>query len=107
MTGDSQPTYRTLGRTGLKVSPLAFGAMTFGWGADAATSQRLFDTYRAHGGNFIDTADAYSGGQSETWLGEIVERANARHDIVLATKFSFAAGTGNPNAGGKIGRAHV
>jgi aryl-alcohol dehydrogenase-like predicted oxidoreductase len=50
-------TFRTLGRTCLKVSPFALGAMTFGWGADKETARRLFETYRNAGGNFIDTAD--------------------------------------------------
>jgi aryl-alcohol dehydrogenase-like predicted oxidoreductase len=54
----SANTFRTLGRTGLKVSPLALGAMTFGWGADKEVSRRLFDAYRNAGGNFVDTADA-------------------------------------------------
>ena len=60
--------FRTLGRSGLVVSPIALGTMTFGpgaWGADAATSRAMFDTYRSAGGNFIDTADIYSGGESD------------------------------------------
>ena len=59
--------FRTLGRSGLVVSPLALGTMTFGqgaWGADDATSRAIFDAYRAAGGNFIDTADIYSGAAS-------------------------------------------
>ena len=99
-------TFRTLGRTGLKVSPLAFGAMTFGWGADREVSQRLFDAYRGAGGNFIDTADMYAGGTSEEWLGEMIEAAKARDQIVLATKFTFCSQPGNPNAGGN-GRKNI
>jgi aryl-alcohol dehydrogenase-like predicted oxidoreductase len=98
--------FRTLGRTGLKVSPLALGAMTFGWGADKETSRRLFDTYRASGGNFIDTADLYAGGTSEEYLGEFIEAGKSRDEIVLATKFSFNAQAGNPNAGGN-GRKNI
>jgi aryl-alcohol dehydrogenase-like predicted oxidoreductase len=98
------PVFRTLGRTGLKVSPIALGAMTFGWGADWETSRRLFDTYRAAGGNFVDTADSYGGGQSEEWLGELL--AGIRDEIVLATKFSFNSQPGNPNAGGN-GRKNI
>jgi aryl-alcohol dehydrogenase-like predicted oxidoreductase len=105
--------FRTLGRSGLVVSPLALGTMTFGpgeWGADEATSRAIFDAYRAAGGNFIDTADIYSGGESERLVGKFIAEASARDDIVLATKFGFngsaspltatQAGGGNPNAGG-------
>ncbi|HWG51387.1 MAG TPA: aldo/keto reductase [Candidatus Acidoferrales bacterium] len=98
--------YRTLGRTGLKVSPLALGGMTFGWGADKATARRLFDAYRDTGGNFIDTADLYAGGTSEEWLGEFIEASHSRDEIVLGTKFSFNAQKGNPNAGGN-GRKNI
>ena len=105
--------FRTLGRSGLVVSPLALGTMTFGpgeWGADEATSRAIFDAYRAAGGNFIDTADIYAGGQSEELLGRFLADSGARDDIVLATKFAFngsasplaatQSGGGNPNAGG-------
>lgn len=105
--------FRTLGRSGLVVSPLALGTMTFGpgeWGADEATSRAIFDAYRAAGGNFIDTADIYSGGESETLVGRFIADGGARDEIVLATKFAFnasasplaatQAGRGNPNAGG-------
>lgn len=105
--------YRTLGRSGLVVSPLALGTMTFGpgaWGADEVTSQAIFDAYRHAGGNFVDTADIYSGGASETMVGRFIKAANARDEVVLATKFAFngsaspltatQAGGGNPNAGG-------
>lgn len=98
--------FRTLGRTGLKVSPLALGAMTFGWGAEKEISQRLFDAYRNAGGNFIDTADLYAGGTSEEWLGEMIEAAKTRDEMVLATKFSFCSQPGNPNAGGN-GRKNI
>ena len=60
--------YRTFGRSGLIVSPLALGTMTFGagrWGTDEPTARALFDTYVEAGGNLIDTADVYSGGESE------------------------------------------
>lgn len=105
--------YRTLGRSGLVVSPLALGTMTFGpgpFGADDASSQQIFDAYRDAGGNFVDTADIYSGGASEELVGRFIKAAGARDDIVLATKFGFngsaspltgaVAGRGNPNAGG-------
>ncbi len=105
--------FRTLGRSGLVVSPLALGTMTFGpgeWGADEATSRAMFDAYRAAGGNFVDTADIYSGGDSESLVGRFIADSGSRDDIVLATKFAFnrsaspltatQAGRGNPNAGG-------
>ena len=106
-------TYRTLGRSGLVVSPLALGTMTFGpggWNADDATSRAIFDAYRDAGGNFIDTADIYSGGASETLVGQFIKETGSRDEVVLATKFAFngsasplaaaQAGGGNPNAGG-------
>lgn len=99
-------TYRTLGRSGLKVSPLALGAMTFGWGAEKAGARQIFDAYRKAGGNFIDTADLYARGASEEWLGELITATNCRDEIVLATKFSFNAQAGNPNAGGN-GRKNI
>ncbi|MCC5861372.1 MAG: aldo/keto reductase [Gammaproteobacteria bacterium] len=96
--------YVLLGRTGLRVSRLALGAMTFGtewgFGCDQATAQRLFDTYLAAGGNFIDTADVYTAGTSERWLGQFIRERACRDRIVLATKFGFTAELGNPNAGG-------
>lgn len=98
--------YRTLGRTGLKVSPLALGAMTFGWGAERGAARAIFDRYREAGGNFIDTADAYANGQSETWLGEFIRESKSRDEIVLATKFTFNTQPGNPNGGGN-GRKNI
>jgi aryl-alcohol dehydrogenase-like predicted oxidoreductase len=105
--------YRTLGRSGLVVSPLCLGTMTFGpgqWGADEATSRAIFDAYRLAGGNFVDTADVYSGGVSEQLVGKFLKDSASREDVVLATKFAFnasasplektQAGGGNPNAGG-------
>ena len=84
--------FRTLGRSGLVVSPLALGTMTFGpgeWGTDPATARAIFDTYRKAGGNFIDTADIYSGGESERLVGAFIAETSARDDVVLATKFGF------------------
>jgi aryl-alcohol dehydrogenase-like predicted oxidoreductase len=98
--------YRTLGRTGLRVSPLGLGVMTYGWGADKQAARAMFDLYRERGGNFFDTADVYTGGQSETWLGEFVHDARVRDEVVIATKFSFNAQAGNPNAGGN-GRKNI
>jgi aryl-alcohol dehydrogenase-like predicted oxidoreductase len=102
--------YITLGRSGLRVSQLALGAMTFGNGeganADEATSRRLFDMYVEAGGNFVDTADGYTGGVSETHVGKFIADTKSRDKIVLATKFTFAMEQGNPNAGGN-GRKNI
>lgn len=105
--------FRTLGRSGLVVSPLALGTMTFGpggWNADEATSRAIFKAYRNAGGNFVDTADIYASGESETLVGRFIAESGARDYIVLSTKFAFngsssplsdtRAGGGNPNAGG-------
>jgi aryl-alcohol dehydrogenase-like predicted oxidoreductase len=103
-------TYYTLGRSGLRVSRLALGTMTFGtewgWGADRSVARRLFDRYLDAGGNFLDTADGYTNGTSETWLGEFVREAGVRDRVVIATKFGFNAEPGNPNAGGS-GRKNI
>ena len=84
--------FRTLGRSGLVVSSLALGTMTFGlgeWGADERTSRAIFDSYRGDGGNFIDTADIYAGGESERLVGRFIADRGARDEVVLATKFAF------------------
>lgn len=99
-------TFNTLGRTGLRVSPLCLGVMTFGWGVDKAVSRQLFDLYRESGGNFFDTANAYGNGTSEAWLGEFIEETGTRDQVVVATKFSFTNDAGNPNGGGN-GRKHI
>lgn len=101
--------YRTLGRSGLVVSPLALGTMTFGtprWGSSDEVSEAVFNTYVAAGGNFIDTADVYAGGHSEELLGGYVAGRRLRDQLVLATKFGFGAQPGNPHASGN-GRKHV
>ncbi|MFM7426014.1 MAG: aldo/keto reductase [Elainella sp.] len=100
----SLETYYTLGKSGLRVSRLALVAMTFGtewgWGADQETARQLFNTYVDAGSNLIDTADLYTGGTSESWLGQFVAERNLRDRVVIATKFSYNAEPGNPNAGG-------
>lgn len=94
--------YRVLGRSGLKVSPLCLGTMTFGtgagWTADEATSQAILESYLEQGGNFIDTAVSYTNGRSETLLGTFI--AGRREQLVLATKFAVNTRPGDPNAGG-------
>ncbi|UPA26816.1 aldo/keto reductase [Shinella oryzae] len=95
--------YRTLGKSGLIVSPFALGTMTFGagrWGANETTSRALFDAYMDAGGNFIDTADIYSGGESETMLGRFLSHSGRRDSLVVATKSGFSRGQGTPLWGG-------
>ncbi|MDA3645334.1 aldo/keto reductase [Saccharopolyspora indica] len=95
-------TYRLLGRSGLRVSPLALGTATFGtewgWGAEEAEARKLFDTYVERGGNFIDTANTYTEGSSERLLGEFAR--DNRESLVLATKYSTLRKPGDPNSGG-------
>jgi aryl-alcohol dehydrogenase-like predicted oxidoreductase len=102
--------YVLLGRSGLRVSPLCLGTMTFGndwgWGADETGARALFDRYLEAGGNFVDTADGYTGGRSETWLGKMIRERGARDKVVLATKFTFSGEAKNPNAGGN-GRKNI
>ncbi len=102
--------YYTLGKSGLRVSRLALGTMTFGsewgWGADKESAQKLFDHYVEAGGNFVDTADLYTNGTSEKWLGEFVKARGLRDKVVIATKFSYNAEPSNPNAGGN-GRKNI
>ncbi|EQD48178.1 Oxidoreductase, aldo/keto reductase family, partial [mine drainage metagenome] len=98
------------GGTGLKISRLALGTMTFGtewgWGSEKATAKALFDRYIDAGGNFVDTADMYTGGTSERWIGEFVSDRKLRDRVAITTKFSFSAEPGNPNAGGN-GRKNI
>ena len=94
--------YRLLGRSGLRVSELALGTMTFGldwgWGADADESARIFRRYAEAGGNFVDTANNYTDGTSESLVGELTQPDRERW--VLATKYSLSIDPVDPNAGG-------
>jgi aryl-alcohol dehydrogenase-like predicted oxidoreductase len=97
--------YVTLGRSGLRVSPLCLGTMTFGldwgWGSSPADSTKIIDAYTDRGGNFLDTANIYTKGHSEKIIGDHVGRHPARRDrLVLATKFLGNMFPGDPNAGG-------
>ena len=97
--------YVTLGRSGLRVSPLCLGAMTFGedlgWGSSVEESQQIIDRFVERGGNFIDTANFYTKGHSEKIIGDHVGRHAARRDrLVIATKFSGNLYPGDPNGGG-------
>jgi aryl-alcohol dehydrogenase-like predicted oxidoreductase len=96
--------YVTLGRSGLRVSPLCLGTMTFGtewgWGAEEEPSRAMFNRYLEAGGNFVDTADGYTNGKSEMLVGKFLQETKSRDKVVLATKFTFNGQPGNPNAGG-------
>jgi len=101
--------YITLGRTGLRVSPLTLGTMTFAndrWGSSDEESRRIFDRYVADGGNVMDCADVYSGGKAEELLGRFVAESGLRDKLVIATKFTFNPEDGNPNSGGN-GRKNI
>src|SRR6266478_3390626 len=80
--------YRLLGKSGLRVSEASLGTMTFGdewgWGSPKAEARKVYETYREAGGNFIDTANFYTNGTSETFLGEFMQ--GHRESVVLATK---------------------
>ena len=90
----------TLGRSGLVVSPLCLGTMTFGnkgWGSADEVSAAIFAVFLEAGGNFVDTADVYSGGKSEELVGRLISDRGVRDEVVLATKWSFAGGNGRKN----------
>jgi len=94
--------YRLLGNSGLRVSEVALGTMTFGedwgWGSSKDEARRIYDAYRNAGGNFVDTANVYTNGSSESFVGEFVRQH--RESMVLATKYTCTESTGDPNAGG-------
>jgi aryl-alcohol dehydrogenase-like predicted oxidoreductase len=96
--------YRYLGRTGLKVSELCLGAMTFGRESGEELSFQMLDRFVEAGGNFIDTADVYSRGVSEEIVGRWL-KGKTRDDFVIATKVRFAMGEG-PNQVG-LSRKHI
>lgn len=104
--------YVTLGRSGLRVSPLCLGTMTFGedlgWGSSVEESQTILDRYIELGGNFIDTANFYTKSHSEKIIGDHVGRHPARRDrLVIATKFSGNLYPGDPNGGGSSRKSIV
>jgi aryl-alcohol dehydrogenase-like predicted oxidoreductase len=100
----SVATYALLGRSGLRVSPLCLGTMTFGtewgWGSPKETAFAILARYLDAGGNFVDTADGYTGGTSESLIGEYLASSGRRDSVVLATKYTFCGRPGDPNAGG-------
>jgi aryl-alcohol dehydrogenase-like predicted oxidoreductase len=94
--------YRLLGNSGLRVSEAALGTMTFGedwgWGSPKEESRKVYDAFGEAGGNFIDTANIYTNGTSESLLGEFMQ--GHRQSVVLATKYSNATPGTDPNAAG-------
>jgi len=98
-----------LGRSGLRVSELALGTMTFGpdwgWGADLDQSRAIFNRFVEAGGNFIDTASNYTDGTSERYVGELV--AGDRDRFVIATKYTLSLDRDDPNAGGNHRKSMV
>jgi len=94
--------YRLLGNSGLRVSEVALGTMTFGeewgWGSSKDDSRKVYDAFREAGGNFIDTANFYTNGTSESHLGEFMK--DHRQSIVMATKYTNAQPGTDPNAAG-------
>ena len=103
--------YKLLGRSGLRISELCLGGMTFGdessegWGASKEESRRIFDAFVEAGGNVIDTANNYTGGNSERCVGELV--AGDRDRFVIATKYTAPTRPGDPNSGGNHRKALV
>jgi aryl-alcohol dehydrogenase-like predicted oxidoreductase len=94
--------YKLLGQSGMRVSELCLGTMTFGedwgWGASQSESQKIFETFVAAGGNFIDTSNNYTDGISEKFIGEFIK--DKREYFVVATKYSLSMNKNDPNAGG-------
>jgi aryl-alcohol dehydrogenase-like predicted oxidoreductase len=100
--GTTNMRYKFLGRSGLRVSEICLGTMSFGqdwpFGADEATSHRILDVYAEAGGNFLDTANKYHNGQTEEYLGRWLK--DRRKRMVIATKYSLAMDHSDPNAAG-------
>jgi aryl-alcohol dehydrogenase-like predicted oxidoreductase len=101
--------YRLLGNSGLRVSEAALGTMTFGddwgWGSAKDEARKMYDAFREEGGNFIDTANFYTNGTSESFLGEFMK--DHRQRMVMATKYSNAAPGTDPNAAGNHRKSMV
>lgn len=95
--------YRLLGKSGLRVSEICLGTMSFGdhwgFGADEATSHRILDAYAEAGGNFLDTANKYHGGQTEEIVGSWLERSGRERQVV-ATKYTLSMDPADPNMAG-------
>lgn len=100
IVGRTDTRLRTVGRSELRVFPLAMSGNVFGWTADAATSERILDAFVEQGGNLVDTADSYAAGRSEIIIGNWLRSRGRRDDIVLATKVGK-----NPDVPGLSARA--
>ncbi|MCF2875811.1 MULTISPECIES: aldo/keto reductase [unclassified Tenacibaculum] len=98
--------YINLGKTGLKVSRIAFGAGTFGnvwgdgWSISKDEARCIFNTYLDSGMNFIDTANVYQAGESEKWVGELLKERGGREKVVISTKYTMSMDANNPLSGG-------
>ncbi len=96
--------YKLLGKSGLRVSEICLGTMTFGqewgWGAGKEESLKIYKAYRDAGGNFLDTANLYTNGTSEKYLGEFISPGADREELVLATKYSLTTRKDDPNGCG-------
>src|SRR5689334_3502547 len=101
--------YRLLGKSGLRVSEICLGTMTFGedwgWGAGAEDARKIYDAFRKAGGNFIDTANVYTNGSSERFVGEFIK--GHREAVVVATKYTNANPGTDPNAAGNQRKSMV
>jgi aryl-alcohol dehydrogenase-like predicted oxidoreductase len=101
--------YRLLGNSGLRVAEMSLGTMTFGedwgWGSGKDEAGKIYDAYRQAGGNFVDTANVYTNGSSESMVGEFIN--GHRQEVVLATKYTNAAPGNDPNAGGNHRKSMV
>lgn len=101
--------YKLLGGSGLRVSELCLGTMTFGeawgWGASKDVSRGIYDAFMGAGGNFIDTANVYTNGESEEFLGDFI--AADRERVVLSTKYTNSLRAGDPNGGGNHRKSMV
>lgn len=101
--------YRLLGNSGLRVSEISLGTMTFGedwgWGSSKDEARKIYDAYRAAGGNFVDTANLYTNGTSESFIGEFMK--DHRQSVVLATKYTNAMAGDDANAAGNHRKSMV
>ena len=101
--------YRLFGKSGLRVSELCLGTMTFGeewgWGSNEDESKNVLNAFAEEGGNFIDTANLYTNGTSEKFLGDFLK--GKREEFVLATKYTLNMNPPNPNAGGNHRKSMV
>ena len=97
--------YGYFGDTGLKLSRIVLGTQTFGWSVDESNAFNILDCYVEQGGNYLDLADSYNNGASESITGAWLEKANSRHKVILGTKVFFSTDKG-PNDSG-LSRTHI